>query len=77
MPPNAPHPGLCAACAYAQRIVSERGSEFWLCRRGLTGPEFPKYPRLPVTLCGGFEAAGRPPERKRAEGAVPEVETEK
>jgi hypothetical protein len=76
MPPHAPHPGLCAACVYAQRIVTERGSEFWLCRRGLTGLAFPKYPRLPVMLCGGFEEADRPPERKRAKDAVPEVESE-
>jgi hypothetical protein len=27
-------------------------------------------------LCGGFEEADRPPERKRAKDAVPEVESE-
>ena len=25
--------------------------------RGLAEPEFPKYPRLPVKSCRGFEAA--------------------
>lgn len=76
MPPSAPQPGLCAACVYARTIVSERGSEFWLCRRGLTDPAFAKYPGLPVTICGGFEGEDRPPERKRAEDAVADVGAE-
>jgi hypothetical protein len=76
MPPSAPHPGLCAACLHAQKIVSERGSEFWLCRRGLTDPAFPKYPRLPVTRCSGFEAVDDPSERKQAESVAREIETD-
>ncbi len=72
MPPAAAHPGLCAACIHAQRIVSDRGSEFWLCRKGLTDPEFAKYPKLPVTRCGGYEAV----DRKQAENFPPRNEAD-
>lgn len=41
-------------------MVSDRGSEFWLCRRGLTEPAFLKYPKLPVLRCRGFEAIVAP-----------------
>ncbi len=49
-------------------IVSDRGSEFWLCRKGLTDPEFAKYPKLPVTRCGGYEAV------EKAGGELPSSE---
>ena len=48
--------GLCVQCRHMQRIVSERGSVFLLCRRSRTDPSFPKYPRLPVLGCSGFES---------------------
>jgi hypothetical protein len=46
--------GLCADCAHARRIASERGSSFYLCRLSVTDPAFPKYPRLPVLQCAGY-----------------------
>jgi hypothetical protein len=46
--------GLCAACLYARRIESARGSEFFLCERSATDPAFPKYARLPVLECSGY-----------------------
>jgi hypothetical protein len=46
--------GLCAVCQFARRIESARGSQFVLCERSHTDPAFPKYPRLPVTRCGGY-----------------------
>jgi hypothetical protein len=47
--------GLCAACAHGRRIASARGSVFWLCARSTEDPRFPKYPRLPVLSCAGYE----------------------
>ena len=47
--------GLCASCVFMRRIVSDRGSVFYFCERSLTQPEFPKYPRLPVRTCAGYE----------------------
>jgi hypothetical protein len=58
MEPNAEdrqRAGLCAACAHVKVIVSDRGSRFYQCRRGLTDPAFRKYPVLPVWQCRGYE----------------------
>jgi hypothetical protein len=46
--------GLCVECRRMRRIVSERGSVFFLCRLSVTDASFPKYPRLPVRQCPGF-----------------------
>jgi hypothetical protein len=51
-----PPAGLCNRCAHQQVVRSGRGSVFSLCRRHKTEPErYPKYPRLPVTRCAGYE----------------------
>jgi hypothetical protein len=40
-----------------QRVVrNTRGSAFSLCERSKTEPEYPKYPRVPVLECRGYEA---------------------
>jgi hypothetical protein len=38
-----------------RRIVSDRGSVFYLCGLSKTDPRFPKYPELPVLACVGYE----------------------
>jgi len=43
--------GLCDACAWQKLIRNTRGSTFSMCRH----PELPKYPRLPVLDCAGFD----------------------
>jgi hypothetical protein len=48
--------GLCTACRQGRRVVSAKGSSFWLCERSRTDQGFPKYPRLPVIRCPGYEA---------------------
>jgi hypothetical protein len=47
--------GLCASCRHAQVIESSRGSRFYLCRKSLEDPAYPRYPRLPVVDCAGFD----------------------
>jgi hypothetical protein len=48
--------GLCADCLHARRIVSAKGSSFWLCERAKSEPQrFTKYPALPVRGCPGFQ----------------------
>jgi len=47
--------GLCATCRHANVIQSDRGKKYYLCQLGLTDPSFPKYPRLPVLACRGYE----------------------
>jgi hypothetical protein len=50
--------GLCARCRNARRVESDRGSVFYRCALADQDPRFPKYPRLPVVRCAGYE----PPE---------------
>jgi hypothetical protein len=61
--PAGHHPtGLCDSCRHQRLIPNTRGSVFSLCERSRTEPEFPRYPRLPVVECPGFEP---PPDRVR------------
>ena len=52
---NSLNAGLCADCLHSRRIESAHGSVFILCNLSLTDPRFPKYPRLPVLSCDGYE----------------------
>ena len=53
-----PNAGLCNRCRHQQIIRNTRGSVFSLCRRSRDEPErFPRYPRLPVVGCPGYEPA--------------------
>ena len=54
---TAPHRPV--AETHQQIVRTTRGSVFSLCLRSKTEPErYPKYPRLPVVRCGGFEQTG-------------------
>jgi hypothetical protein len=53
-------PGLCASCRHHRVVESRRGSRFWLCARSRFDPSFPRYPRLPVLACRGYDH-GPPP----------------
>jgi len=52
--------GLCDRCVH-RRLVTTRRSAFVLCRLSAADPRFPRYPRLPVTACAGFDPAGGDP----------------
>jgi hypothetical protein len=55
--------GICDACRHQKLIRNTRGSTFSMCLRSKTEPDrFPRYPRLPVGRCPGFE-------RRDGEGA--------
>lgn len=47
--------GLCAKCSYARIVRSDRDSIYYRCQRALSDPNFPKYPKLPVLTCRGYE----------------------
>ena len=47
--------GLCDSCHHQKLIRTTRGSTFSMCERSKTDPRFPKYPRLPVERCAGWE----------------------
>jgi hypothetical protein len=46
-------------------VRNTRGSIFSLCRRAKDDPAFPRYPRLPVLACGGFEEQSEEHDRAR------------
>lgn len=47
--------GLCDACRHQKLIGNTRGSTFSMCLLARVDPRFPKYPRIPVAACPGFE----------------------
>jgi hypothetical protein len=52
---------LCDSCRHQQIVRNTRGSVFSLCRRSRSEPErFPRYPRLPVLRCEGYEPVTEP-----------------
>jgi hypothetical protein len=57
----APPAGLCDSCRHQRIVKTTRGSRFSLCERSRTDPAYPRYPRLPVLRCPGFEERRPPP----------------
>ncbi len=47
--------GLCATCVHLRVVTSDRSSEFVRCEKSQSDSRFPKYPRLPVIACEGYE----------------------
>lgn len=60
--PDSPDPdqtimaGRCATCKHARQVSSAR-SRFLRCELSDRDPAFPRYPRLPVLRCEGWETA--------------------
>jgi hypothetical protein len=59
-PPSAargagPPAGLCDSCAHQQLVHNTRGSTFSLCTRSREDQAYPRYPRLPVLECPGYD----------------------
>lgn len=54
--------GLCETCRWQRVIESGKGSRFWLCQRSRFDDRFPRYPRLPVLACIGYEPLTPPEE---------------
>jgi len=61
--PQAPPPGLCAECRHQRFVPNSRGSVFSLCERSREDPAYPRYPRIPVLSCPGFEPDPERPAR--------------
>jgi hypothetical protein len=55
VPGPSPQAGLCDRCSHQRLVPNTRGSTFSLCELSKTDPSFPRYPRLPVLECAGFE----------------------
>jgi hypothetical protein len=41
-------------------VHNTRGSTFSLCRRSREDPVYPRYPRLPVLSCPGYQTGEKP-----------------
>jgi hypothetical protein len=50
--------GLCDRCRHQRLVGNTRGSTFSLCERSKTDSSFPRYPRVPVLECRGYEERG-------------------
>ncbi|MGI8728697.1 MAG: hypothetical protein ACR2LK_01625 [Solirubrobacteraceae bacterium] len=50
-----PSAGLCESCRHQRVVSNTRGSSFSLCQRSREDERYPKYPRVPVLRCPGFE----------------------
>ena len=61
-PVTRPTAGLCDTCIHQRIVKTTRGSSFSLCERSRTDPSFPRYPRLPVVSCRGYEPRDAPRE---------------
>ena len=57
-PPKRDPRGLCVSCRHKRDVPNTRGSTFLLCERSREDPAYPRYPRLPVLECRGFEPEG-------------------
>jgi hypothetical protein len=54
--------GLCDTCKHQRVVKNTRGSTFSLCQRSRDEPDrFPRYPRIPVMRCPGYERAATEP----------------
>jgi len=65
-------PGLCAGCVHAKLNETHRGTAYLRCTRAAWDARLPRYPRLPVAACPGFEAPPLeplPPEPLPPEGS--------
>jgi hypothetical protein len=60
---SAPDAGLCRSCRWHRLVTTARGQTFYLCEMSAVDPAFPKYPRLPVLSCRGYERVDPPVSR--------------
>lgn len=51
--------GLCDSCVHQRIVRSGRGSVFTMCLKSKDDATLPKYPRVPVTACHGYERRDR------------------
>jgi hypothetical protein len=49
-------PGLCGTCVHAKLNETHRGTAYLRCTRAAWDDRLPRYPRLPVRECVGYEA---------------------
>jgi hypothetical protein len=52
---SAPHGGLCTTCRFVRLVPSLRNAIYYRCGRSDEDPAYPRFPRLPVVSCAGYQ----------------------
>ncbi len=52
--------GLCAGCGHARVNQTRRGPSYLRCQLASVDATYPRYPRLPVLRCAGYQPAEGP-----------------
>ena len=52
--------GLCLSCRHVYVVPARTGQRYYRCERSSTDERYPKYPRLPVRRCEGYDPRGAP-----------------
>lgn len=52
--------GLCAQCRHARLNQTRRGPVYLRCQLASVDDAFPRYPRLPVLSCAGYQPSDDP-----------------
>jgi hypothetical protein len=63
--------GLCAGCRHARVNQTRRGPSYLRCQLAGIDDAYPRYPRLPVLSCAGFQPL-QPAEQDSPEQDSPE-----
>jgi hypothetical protein len=58
---SAPEGGLCTDCHSVRVLVTGKGSRFFYCLRSEVDAHYPRYPRVPVQQCAGYESKSKVP----------------
>ena len=56
--------GLCPGCPHVRVVRSRTNQDYYRCERSTADARYPKYPRLPVLRCDGYDPVEPPPFRK-------------
>ena len=56
--------GLCPGCRHVRVVRSRTNQDYYRCERSTADARYPKYPRLPVLRCDGYDPVEPPPSRK-------------
>lgn len=64
--------GLCAQCRHARLNQTRRGPVYLRCQLASVDEAFPRYPRLPVLRCAGYQPAEGPQPAEHPEQQNPE-----
>jgi hypothetical protein len=54
---------LCDTCLHQKLVPNTRGSVFSLCLRSREDERYPRYPRMPVLRCPGYQPRPDPEQR--------------